>query len=228
MEDSKYYEKYEASLEEIKSLIEDNFRNMDRLFSRMQILNSNKSEIPIIDPTTNVLSLVAAETKRADDLREAESRRIDEIMVIHSLYAEKLSVAEAKRIDAIRTVDVNAVAIASERASQQAAVLASQVAQSAETLRILVSTTAGQVSSNLQTLSSQLSERISALEKSQYEKTGLGGVPSKILDRIDKLENVLSETKGRTGTTDKWQTAIGGIIGAVITFVVIELIKGVP
>jgi uncharacterized protein YqiB (DUF1249 family) len=224
MEDNKYYEK---SIEEIKDLIEANFKNMDRLFSRMQISNGLKSE-HTMDPTANVLSLVATETKRSDDLRTAESRRVDEIMSIHAMYAEKLSVAEAKRIDAIRTVDVNAVSIASDRAAQQAVVLATQVTQSAETLRALVATTAGQVASNLSTMSEQLSNRISALEKSQYEKTGLGGVPSKILDRIDMLENTLSETKGRTGMSDKWQTAVGGIVGAVVTFVIIELMKGIP
>jgi hypothetical protein len=225
MEDNKHYEK---SITEIKNLLEENFKTMDKLFSQMITLNSHTSKIPLVDPTTHVLSLVAAETKREDDLRAAESRRIDEIMTIHSIYAEKLSVAEAKRIDAIRAVDVGAVAIASERASQQAAVLATQVAQSAETLRTLVSATAAQVASNLQTMSGQLSERISALEKSQYEKTGLGGIPTKLLDRIDSLENTLSETRGRSGVSDKIVAIGAAIAGSIITFVIIEALRTTP
>jgi hypothetical protein len=225
MEEHKYYEK---SIADIKDLIEKNFRTMNISFDKMQTLNSRKSEIPLIDPTTNVLSLVAAETKRSDDLRKAESRRVDEVLELRAMYAEKLSIAEAKRIDAIRSVDVGAVAIASERAAQQAAVLASQVLQSAETLRALVSTTAGQVAANLLTISSQLNDRISALEKSQYEKTGLSGIPTKLLERIDALENALSETKGRTRVSNQIVAIIAAIAGSVFTFVIVETIRKIP
>lgn len=190
-------------------------------------MSKNTHTCPL-DPTANVLALVASEAKRSDDLRMAESTRINEILKLRHSYSEKLSIAEAKRIDAIRAVDVGAVAIASERAAQQASVLATQVTQSAETLRSLVSTTAGQVASNLQTISTQLNERIAALERSQYEKTGLGGVPQQLLDRIDQMESSLSESKGRTGMSDKMQAAISAIIGAVITFVIIEMMKITP
>ena len=85
------------------------------------------------DPTSNVLSLVSASMKRTDDLHQAEVRRTDDLNALTALrlsdqisaerirvneqlalraeYSEKLAVAEAKRIDAIRSVDVNAVAL---------------------------------------------------------------------------------------------------------------------
>ena len=82
--------------------------------------------------------------------------------------------AEAKRIDAIRAVDVNAVSVANERATAQAAVLANQVALSAETLRALVASTASTQATQLNQLTAQLIDRISLLEKSQYENKGTG------------------------------------------------------
>src|SRR5512140_1485982 len=94
-----------------------------------------------IDPTANVLALVEAAVKRLDDLRDAESRRLDEQAQLRADYSDKLAVAEAKRIDAIRAVDVNAVAIANERAAAQATVLANQLLQTSEALRGLVGTT---------------------------------------------------------------------------------------
>lgn len=137
----------------------------------------------IIDPTGNVKNLVEsavdrlndlamAETRRIDQLREAESKRVNEQLALRSEYSIQLNVAEAKRIDAIRAVDVAAVAVANERATAQAAVLANQVSASAETLRALVAATAATVAQQLQQISTQLSDRLSALEKSSYGTTG--------------------------------------------------------
>lgn len=151
----------------------------------MAIENENKGGTSggnqYTDPTHNVLQLVEAAVKRLDDLGKAERKRHKqvtalnkEILNLHVAYSEKLSVAESKRIDAIRAVDVGAVAIASERATQQATVLANQVAASAETLRTLVATTAGTVAAQLHSVSSQLADRIALLEKSQYENKGTG------------------------------------------------------
>jgi len=105
---------------------------------------------PVIDPTENVKALTEAEARRQDDLRkasdkynEAEIRHSKELNALRSIYEEKLNIAEAKRIDAIRAVDVNAVAIASKEASAAASVLADS-----------------------------LNKRISAVEKSQYEGQG--------------------------------------------------------
>lgn len=163
------------------------------------------------DPTANVNALVAASSKRIDDLREEdrkfsetmrlyEQNRINEQMeserrhmfdqlTMRDKHTEQLSVAEAKRIDAIRAVDVNAVSIANERAGAQAAVLANQVSASAETLRALVAATATTVAQQLSQMSAQFTDRISALEKSQYEAKGTG-----------------------TGMRDMWGWVFGGLM----------------
>jgi len=102
-------------------------------------------------------------------------RRIDEQANLRADFQVQLNVAEAKRIDAIRAVDVNAVSVANERATAQAAVLANQVAASAETLRALVAATAATQAQQLGQLTAQLTDRLTALEKAQYENKGSSG-----------------------------------------------------
>jgi tetrahydromethanopterin S-methyltransferase subunit G len=144
------------------------------------------------DPTENVMKLVQETITRLDDLRKAESLRIDqfmqgesrritETMNLRANYEDKLTVAEAKRIDAIRAVDVAAVSIANDKANTQASILANQLTTSAETLRSLVQTTAAAQAQNSQQLVNQLTDRlatlgdrVSATEKNQYEKAGSG------------------------------------------------------
>src|ERR1035437_7415708 len=103
---------------------------------------------------------------------EAIAQRIDAELKLRSEHAGQLSIAEAKRIDAIRSVDIPAVAMANERAVASAVVLAAQVASSAETLRTLVAQTAQTVAGQLATMSSAINDRISALEKTQYTSSG--------------------------------------------------------
>src|SRR5659263_577980 len=69
-----------------------------------------------VDPTYNVRMLVDTAAKHVDELHRVETRRIDEQMVLHFSYIEQLREAETLRINAIRAVDVAAVAIASEKA----------------------------------------------------------------------------------------------------------------
>lgn len=127
------------------------------------------------DPTDNVRGMIDRAISRIDDLREAEIRRVNEQMTLRAEYGAQLALAEAKRIDAIRAVDVNAVSVANDRATAQAAVLANQVSASAETLRQLVAATATTVAGQLTQVSSEIANRLSTLEKAQYESKGSSG-----------------------------------------------------
>lgn len=141
-----------------------------------------------VDPTENVKALVALENRRQDDLRNLNDRRVDaelrvvsvrvesleKLAAITATYEEKLSNAEAKRIDAIRAVDVNAVAVASQKQQDQATVLANQVVASADALRGLVATTATAAAQASQQITAALSDRITQLEKTSYEGAGKG------------------------------------------------------
>lgn len=160
-------------------------------------------QIPLIDPTANVLALVAAETRRQDDLRNADSRRTDEVRKIEvrcgvetAELREKLAAAESRRIDALtlaesRRVDAvlseqkNNVALAStraeltatalaERVDTSAKALATSVTASAEALRLQVQATTDLITTQIGTLRIDTDKRITSLEHNQYQGIGVG------------------------------------------------------
>lgn len=168
---------------------------------------------PTVDPTKNVLDLVDAAARRQDDIRAASDLRQNDLRAMETNYRQfidelreshvkELTSAEAKRIDAIRAVDVAAVATASERAAQQAQVLANQVSASAETLRGLVATTATSVTAQLGTIAQQLTDRIAALEKAQYEGKGRSAVYDPQMDKlaslVDQIATAQSQGRGKS------------------------------
>jgi cobalamin biosynthesis Mg chelatase CobN len=219
----------------------------------------------VIDPTENVLYVIRAESRYQDAMREmsqrleeakidglnrvsefraahvkeiasAESLRVNEQARLIQQYEERLGLAEAKRIDAIRAVDVNAVAVASQRASDQASVLATQVsqtaeqlrtqvAQSAEALRSLVATTAATAQTTLQQLVGGLSARITTLEQAQYEGKGKSAYADPQLAELLTKVEVISRTQqigaGKSeGVGTSWQVMVAivgiGIAAAAI------------
>jgi hypothetical protein len=199
---------------------------------------------PTIDPTKNVLDLVQAAIKRQDDLRDASmqltrtqieaaekidalraenvkdvanalARKLADEATLRAYYAERLDAAEAKRIDAIRAVDVAAVAVASQRAADQATVLATQVQQSAEALRTLVATTAATVATSQQQLATSLSARLTTLEQAGYQQAGQQKVSdpalAALIAKVDALVVANSDRSGvGTGRSDVtgWFAAI--------------------
>lgn len=213
----------------------------------------DRTVTPIVDPTANVIALAGANERRSDDLREAEARRVDqmfraelrriddlrsaeshrvdEILKIRAEYDERLASAEKLRIDAIRAVDVNAVAVASQRAADQAQVLANQVVQSAEALRTLVASTASTVAGSQQQLSSTLSARITSLEQSQYEGKGKSTVTDPALkeltEQVAALVKLQASGVGKTeGGTAMWGYVVGAIgVISMLVSVGMALIK---
>lgn len=201
----------------------------------------DRSGNTVADPTDNVHNLVEFSVKRIDDMREQDTRlwtlirdgdirRADDLRdagtklnLLAREYEEKLRFAESQRIDAIRDVDVGAVAIASERASQQATVLANQVAGSAETLRALVTSTASQVAAQLQQTSMLFTERIAALEKVQYESQGKTAVVDPIMaDMVSSMREMLHVQANKGGQSEGMANLwgiIAGVIGVVIAIV---------
>ena len=168
------------------------------------------------DPTANVQNVLREAVNRIDDLRKAETQRVNEQMKLRDYFNRLLEVAEAKRIDAIRAVDVAAVAVANERATAQAAVLANQVTTSAETLRTLVATTAIAQANQLAQLTTQLTDRLASLEKAQYEGVGKGRVVdpmmNELLQEVKTLRESNATIKGTGGgMRDMWGWVIGGI-----------------
>lgn len=182
---------------------------------------------PVIDPTANVIAKVEDAVKRLDDLRIAaeklsnvEHGHMREIGQIRADHARDLNEAETKRIDAIRAVDVAAVAIATERAGSAANVLATQVIQTAETLRALVASTAAASQTQATASFNQLSDRIGLLERSNYEGSGRSAVAdpqlAKMVETMDKLSLAMAEGLGGRAKTVDNRSNIQVIVAIIV------------
>lgn len=144
----------------------------------------------VIDPTANVIRDINAAVRRLDDLANKESkfnirlhkqevysarqenRHLREIVHIKSEYQTKIAKAESRRINAIRAVDVQAVASARLEAEGRATALASQVALSAEAMRVQVAASAAAAATALLGEIGPLKKDIADLRQVQYETAG--------------------------------------------------------
>lgn len=183
---------------------------------------------PIEDPSDAVRALVASAVDSMGELFASEIRRLSDALATHVSYTREMSANETKRVDALRAVDISAVAIASGKADAQALVLANQVATSAETLRVLVASTATAVANELQSVSTQLIDRISLLEKAQYENVGKSGASSTLLNRVSTLEEAGYESKGRAGLSAPLMMLISGAAVGILVFIIETIIRSSP
>lgn len=144
------------------------------------------------DPSANVIMLVGNAVKYLESLQAASERAVDEKLK----YIKQIADSESERINALRAVDVAAVATANDRAVKQAEVLAASLVTNAETLRASVAKTADTLAATVKQITDQQNERIAALEKVQYENQGKSGASGNLLERVNTLENSKSEIKG--------------------------------
>jgi hypothetical protein len=157
------------------------------------------------DPTENVLDLVAAETKRQDDLRLMESTWRDKLDVARSYHAKEIRKAETDRIDAIRAVDVGNVQRAAEVAATQASILENRVSESAETLRKQVADTAIQMDAKLAGVIDPIQKRLDDLTRAQYETVG----------QKTQVAEGRADTTERRGGVSNTTTIIASVVGAI-------------
>lgn len=184
-----------------------------------------------VDPTENVKALVLLESRRQDDARKAEALRQDGlreasdkynaaaigsikalfdaevkntqvIIALRSDADEKLRIAESKRIDAIRAVDVNAVAVASQKADQQANTLAASVTSSAEALRKSQADSAERLANQITTTAA------TQLQNQQQQFAGVTALISGLSTRITTLEQAGATLSGKAGVDNPAFTAL--------------------
>jgi hypothetical protein len=185
-----------------------------------------------IDPTENVMALVAAMAKSQADLREADNKYyyvvMDGLKATASLRAEhakEMRVSEAERLSKVREVDVQA-------GNQQAASLATAVQalaattdRNAETLRTAVANSASALAKQVsdaaaatatQTLAANtaMEKRISDLEKSQNLGAGRQSVADpqmdKFMERLEKISGTQLTGAGKSeGISMAWAAILG-------------------
>jgi hypothetical protein len=117
--------------------------------------------MPVVDPTANVLAVIQSANRRQDDLREMSQMYEAKIADLRASHATDISEKETARIDAIRAVDTGAVTRAAEVAAAQAATLQVQVVTTAEAARVALAAA-------LEPIQKDIAE----LRKTQYEQQG--------------------------------------------------------
>src|ERR1035437_2351944 len=172
------------------------------------------------DPSANVLLLVGNATKYLEDLHKESARSTDEKLRLHFEYTKQIADAESARINALRAVDVDAVATANERAVKQAEVLANQMAANAETLRASVAKTAETIATQLQQITTQQNERIAALEKANYESVGKAIASPDLQKMVTDLVNTKYEAKGRAGISVPLLMMLAGLGTGLVVFLI--------
>jgi DNA-binding transcriptional regulator YiaG len=143
-------------------------------------LGVDASGAPVVDPTANVIALVAAEKERADDLRRIYKELTDtkvahqkEIGDLHAKYQNELRIAEAGRLDSIRQVDREEVKQMRQEFNSSMATLANTTTQGFESLRNQQTGTAKTLAEAQQAIATESNKRLSAVEL-QLSATGAG------------------------------------------------------
>jgi hypothetical protein len=158
------------------------------------------------DPTRNVLDLVDAAIQRQDDLRNMEVENQRRLAEIRDKMGTELRQKETERLDAIRLVDVSAVARAAEVSATQASTLAAQVSTSAEAMRSQVAASAAAASEALARSLDPIQKDIADLRRAQYEAAGVRGQ--------------VTDSRAKGGSVGLWiglaVSAFLGFIGMVI------------
>jgi hypothetical protein len=213
----------------------------------------------VIDPTKNVLDLVAAAIARQDDLRKAQSElfeakteaanninklrssydkellkaavdRLDSEAKLRAEFQAAINATEKDRVNAIRSVDVGAVAIATERANATANALAktvqdtalvqsSQVGKAADDLRALVKTTADEQSRNLQQQFSGIQSQFLAIgtRLTALEQLGAEGVGKQKFQ--DPATTILMQKVDQLSQTRDSNIGGGVMLASIIGFI---------
>jgi len=199
-------------------------------------------QIEFEDPTINVRSLVTDAIRRQDDLRKSDHDHMRETVRMQAdfeqkmrdtvqKYQEKLDNAESKRIDAIRMVDVSAVAAAAAVQETRANTLAGQVALSADAMRATVAATAQAAQEGLTRALDPIQKDIAELRKAQYEAAGQKAQVIEtrsaaedikpLVDAIALLTKAQDESQGGRMSVTERRANTGQLIAAVVAVIAI-------
>lgn len=151
---------------------------------------SKPPNIPLIDPTANVLKFVENEVKRLNDLRESDNSWSEKFQTSEERHhreiselQEKLRLAESNRLDAVNLAERNRidaniaqgkadVALASEKAATTAVTLANSVVASAKALSDTVATTTATTVAQFAQLREYVDKQIGPLAQTRFEGAG--------------------------------------------------------
>jgi hypothetical protein len=185
---------------------------------------------PVVDPTANVLQLVAAANERQDDLRDLNNRLLDaqitrlegevahehNLNALRAIHAKEIAELETKRTDSIRSVDQLNASTAAERVLAAVRTLETTTANNAQTLRDLVSSTALTLAGQQDRKFADITERVMAVERSLSRGEGkeVLGAPAmeKLAAQIELLMRGGGLSEGKSaGMHAMWGYVLGAL-----------------
>lgn len=137
----------------------------------------------VIDPTSNVKALAAADSKRQDDLRgqsefwllremALRATHDQEFRALESAHAKEVREKNDARLDAVRNVDVQTSQQQAQDADTRAATLAKTVTDSAEAMRTQVIQSQLAATSYVDTQIQPLKHDLAEVRQWQFEQQG--------------------------------------------------------
>lgn len=206
---------------------------------------------PTIDPTKNVLDLVGSAISRIDDLRESETRRLDdriagvvvkidtlekhlsEILELRRDHFNQLAAKEYERLNSIRQVDITNQGAAANAALAAIQALASTTTSNADNIRNALTTTATQMAKQTTDLAAAIATqsaatadamtvRIAALEKGAAEGSGKAGVQDPMMSQLLlRMDSLLQSRAEGSGKSTGSGATISYIISGISALIAI-------
>lgn len=197
---------------------------------------TDKHNEPVIDPTKNVLDLVAAETKRQDDLRAAESLHIRDMLNLRAEFAKELRAAEDIRQQTVNqekfaSIETQLSLVERQRVEQkQDTKAAVDAALAAAKEAVKEQTTASQLSIGKSEASTK--EQLTQLSATfTTAQSGMSAALVGLTTRVERIENartaVVDQRTDTRGNVGMVVGLVGGSIGvlSLIVSVVVYLIR---
>ena len=178
------------------------------------------SQMPVVDPTKNVLDLVKAESIRQDGLREAavelsRARHLatKELFSAESRFQSSMRDMESKLQNWMRDSEM-------KRINDLAAMKQTYETTIADMLRTSVESTSSLVSTQLVQIQSTFNDRVSQLERFRYETGGRSSVSdpatTDALTTMAKAITALQHVGDTTGGRSKGQSEMFGWVIAIV------------
>lgn len=180
-----------------------------------------------VDPTKNVLDLVAQQVKRLDDIADLRAKHTAEIADIRDKHYKELAIKEASRVDSIRQVDQSNQISAAKAALDAIQTLATTASSTAAANAKQVTDLATSVAASQASIVDALSKRIAALELSSAEGIGKTRVIDPQIDTliktVDNLAGTQSVNQGKSTQSSAIIAWIFGGIGAAVSIILLFL-----
>lgn len=167
----------------------------------------DKSGGPTIDPTKNVLDLVAASITRQDDLRAAEMKRQDDVRWSENRRMEELSLAETRRLDDLSRLrqyyDQRIADNQSVQVKTTSDLISTQLDKSNTALATQIRESNMAVAAQITSINTNLSAKIADLERFRWE---YGGKTSVADPAMNALADAVAQLQGtrKEGISSTW------------------------